>query len=79
MDYLVPAASDLPSFTSSRTTTPTPNNSLGAKGIGESGSVGAPPAVVNAAVDALSHLGVRHIDMPVTPQKLFGILHGDGS
>ncbi len=76
MDYLVPAACDLPSFTSSRTVTPTPNNSMGAKGIGESGSVGAPPALVNAAVDALSHLGVKHIDMPVTPQKLFEILRG---
>jgi carbon-monoxide dehydrogenase large subunit len=47
---------------------------MGAKGIGESGSVGSPPAVVNAAVDAVSHLGVRHIDMPVTPDKLFTIL-----
>ena len=75
MDYLVPAACDLPSFTSSRTVTPTPNNSMGAKGIGESGSVGAPPALVNAAVDALSHMGAKHIDMPVTPLKLFEILH----
>ena len=73
-DYLFPGAPELPAFTSGRTTTPTPNNSLGAKGIGESGSVGAPGAVVNAAVDALSHLGVRHIDMPVTPQKLYALL-----
>lgn len=77
VDYLVPSAADLPDYTSSRTTTPTPNNSLGAKGIGESGSVGSPPAVVNAAVDALRHLGVKHIDMPVTPQKIFDILTGD--
>ena len=75
-DYLFPGAPELPSFTSGRTVTPTPNNSLGAKGIGESGSVGAPGAVVNAAVDALSHLGVRHIDMPVTPQKLYALLRG---
>lgn len=79
VDYLVPSAPDLPEFTSSRTVTPTPNNSMGAKGIGESGSVGSPPAVINAAVDAVSHLGVRHIDMPVTPNKLFAILHGGAS
>ncbi|MGI9625067.1 MAG: xanthine dehydrogenase family protein molybdopterin-binding subunit [Acidimicrobiales bacterium] len=79
VDYLVPAAPDLPEYQSGRTVTPTPSNSLGAKGIGESGSVGAPPAVVNAAVDALSHLGVTHIDMPVTPKKVFAILHGGGS
>lgn len=78
IDYLVPSAPDLPEYVSGRTVTPTPNNSLGAKGIGESGSVGAPPAVVNAAVDALSHLGVRHIDMPVTPRKIFSILYGNG-
>ena len=79
VDYLVPGAPDVPEYTSSRTTTPTPNNSMGAKGIGESGSVGAPPAVVNAAVDAVSHLGCRDIPMPVTPQKLFAILHGGAS
>ncbi len=79
VDYLVPGAPDLPTYTSSRTTTVTPNNSLGAKGIGESGSVGAPPAVVNAAVDALSHLGVRHINMPLTPQKIFSLLHEGGA
>ena len=58
---------------------PEPTGPWGAKGIGESGSVGAPPAVVNAAVDALGHLGVRHIDMPVTPRKLFALLDGGGS
>ena len=79
VDYLVPGAPDVPEYTSSRTTTPTPNNSMGAKGIGESGSVGAPPAVVNAAVDAVSHLGCRDIPMPVTPQKLFAILQGGAS
>ena len=79
VDYLVPGAPELPEYTSSHTTTTTPTNSLGAKGIGESGSVGSPPAVVNAAVDALSHLGVRHIDMPVTPKKLFAILQGGAS
>jgi len=76
MDYLVPAASDLPGYVTGRTNTPNPSNTLGAKGVGESGSVGAPPAVVNAVVDALSHLGVRHIDMPVTPMKVWNILEG---
>lgn len=74
MDYLVPAACDLPSFVSGQINTPTPNNQLGAKGIGESGSVGAPPAVVNAVVDALSHLGVRHLDMPITPLAVWNVL-----
>ncbi len=74
MDYLVPAACDLPSFVSGRITTRTPNNQLGAKGIGESGSVGSPPAVVNAVVDALSHLGVRHLDMPITPLAVWSVL-----
>ncbi len=74
LDYLVPSAPGLPAFHDSRINTPTPNNSLGAKGIGESGSVGAPPAVVNAVIDALSHLGVEHMDMPVTPQKIWSVL-----
>lgn len=76
MDYLIPAASDLPDYTCGRTNTPTPNNTLGAKGIGESGSVGAPPAVVNAVVDALSHLGVKHLDMPITPIAVWNVLKG---
>jgi aerobic carbon-monoxide dehydrogenase large subunit len=78
MDYLVPAATEIPPFTSSRVVTPTPTNSLGAKGIGESGAIGAPPAVVNAVVDALSHLGVRHVDMPVTPERIWELLEGTG-
>ncbi|HJM27493.1 MAG: xanthine dehydrogenase family protein molybdopterin-binding subunit [Acidimicrobiales bacterium] len=77
VDYLIPAAPELPSFTSGRICTPTPNNTLGAKGIGESGSVGAPPAVINAVVDALRHLDVTHVDMPATPQKIWRILQGD--
>jgi carbon-monoxide dehydrogenase large subunit len=74
MDYLIPAATELPNYIDGRVNTPTPNNSLGAKGIGESGSVGTPPAVVNAVVDALSHLGVRHLDMPVTPLSVWNVL-----
>jgi carbon-monoxide dehydrogenase large subunit len=70
-EYLVPTAPDIPPFVAGRIETPTPNNSLGAKGIGESGAVGAPPAVVNAVVDALSHLGVRHLDMPLGPERVW--------
>ena len=62
--YLFPAASELPSFTTLRIETPTPLNPLGAKGIGESATIGSTPAIANAAVDALAHLGVRHLDLP---------------
>jgi len=76
VDYLIPSAADLPSFESGRVVTPTPVNTLGAQGIGESGSVGAPPAVVNAVVDALRAGGadIDHIDMPVTPEKVWSVL-----
>jgi carbon-monoxide dehydrogenase large subunit len=70
-DYAVPAASEIPSFERIELVTPTPLNDLGAKGIGESGSVGATPAVQNAVVDAVGHLGVRHIDMPCSPQRVW--------
>ncbi|MEO7059581.1 MAG: molybdopterin cofactor-binding domain-containing protein, partial [Lapillicoccus sp.] len=69
-DYGIPAATELPSFTTANTETPTHLNPLGAKGIGESATVGSTPAVHNAVIDALSHLGVRHIDMPLTPQRV---------
>jgi carbon-monoxide dehydrogenase large subunit len=70
-DYPVPAASELPSFERIEMVTPTPRNELGAKGIGESGTIGATPAVQNAVVDAVAHLGVRHIDMPATPERIW--------
>jgi carbon-monoxide dehydrogenase large subunit len=70
-DYAMPSAADLPGFEVSTTETPTPRNPLGAKGIGESATVGATPAVQNAVVDALAHLGVRHLDMPCTPQRVW--------
>lgn len=70
-DYAIVSAAELPSFESSLVETPSPNNPLGAKGIAESGTVGAPPAVQNAVVDALSHLGVTHIDMPLTPERVW--------
>ncbi|WP_295699515.1 xanthine dehydrogenase family protein molybdopterin-binding subunit [Lapillicoccus sp.] len=69
-DYGIPSATELPSFTTANTETPTHLNPLGAKGIGESATVGSTPAVHNAVVDALRHLGVRHIDMPLTPQRV---------
>lgn len=75
LDYLAPAATELPPFETGRVHTPTPINPLGAKGIGESGAIGAPPAVVNAVVDALRGTGVRHVDMPVTPERVWELLH----
>jgi len=69
--YAIPAASELPSYRTIRIETPTPLNPLGAKGIGESATIGSTPAVVNAAVDALAHLGVRHLDMPLTPERVW--------
>ena len=71
MDYLVPAASELCSFEVSNTETDSPRNPLGAKGIGESGTIGSTPAVHNAVIDAVSHLGVKHIDMPCTPERVW--------
>ncbi|HEX6131122.1 MAG TPA: molybdopterin cofactor-binding domain-containing protein, partial [Actinomycetota bacterium] len=68
--YLMPSSADLPSFEASNTETPTPVNPLGAKGIGESGSIGSTPAVQNAVVDALAHLGVRHVDLPCSPERV---------
>ena len=70
-DYTLPTAADAISFEVSTTETPTPLNPLGAKGIGESATIGSTPAVQNAVVDALSHLGVRHVDMPCTPERVW--------
>jgi aerobic carbon-monoxide dehydrogenase large subunit len=69
--YALPTAAELPMFETARTETPSPLNPLGAKGIGESGAIGATPAVWNAVVDAISHLGVDHVDMPATPQRVW--------
>jgi carbon-monoxide dehydrogenase large subunit len=71
IDYAVPGMCDLPSFETLHMETPTPYNPLGAKGIGESGTIGATPAVQNAVIDALAHLGVRHIDMPLHPMRVW--------
>jgi carbon-monoxide dehydrogenase large subunit len=70
-DYAMPSAAEFPSFETSNTETPSPMNPLGAKGIGESGTIGSTPAVHNAVVDAVSFLGVRHIDMPCTPMRVW--------
>ena len=73
-DYTVISAAELPSFELVSMETPTPVNPLGAKGIGESGTIGSTPAVQSAVVDALSHLGIRHVDMPATPQRVWAAI-----
>ncbi len=78
MDYLVPTAMETPKWETDKTVTPSPHHPFGAKGVGESATVGAPPAIVNAVVDALSHLGVKHIDIPITPEKVWKILKEKG-
>ena len=70
-DYAIPAATELPRFETAHTETPTPLNPLGAKGIGESGTIGAAPAVQSAVLDALAPLGITHLDMPFTPQRVW--------
>ena len=70
-EYGMPSAAELPSFEAHSTETPTPLNPLGAKGIGEAATIGSTPAVQNAVIDALAHLGVRHIDLPCTPERVW--------
>lgn len=74
LDYAVPRADDLPAYETHRTETPTPLNPMGVKGVGEAGTIGATPAVVNAVMDALSHLGIRNLDMPLTAEKIWHVL-----
>jgi carbon-monoxide dehydrogenase large subunit len=77
MDYLVPSSMECPDWELGQTVTPSPHHPIGAKGVGESSNVGAPPAVVNAVVDALEPFGVRHVDMPVTPARVWEAMrHG---
>jgi aerobic carbon-monoxide dehydrogenase large subunit len=78
MDYLLPTAMETPRWETDKTVTPSPHHPFGAKGVGESATVGAPPAIVNAVVDALAHLGVRHLDIPITPEKVWNILREKG-
>jgi carbon-monoxide dehydrogenase large subunit len=78
MDYLMPGSMETPNWETGKTVTPSPHHPLGAKGVGESATVGAPPAIVNAVVDALAHLGVKHIEIPITPEKVWRILKEKG-
>jgi len=76
MDYAIPRAADLPRFELESTVTPTPVNPLGAKGVGEAGTLGSTPCIVSAAVDALSEFDVKHVDMMLRPEKLWQIING---
>ncbi|MGW7402699.1 xanthine dehydrogenase family protein molybdopterin-binding subunit [Streptomyces sp. NPDC054833] len=78
-DYLVPSAADLPDFVTDRTETPATSNPLGAKGVGESGTIASTPAVVNAVVDALRPLGVQDVRMPCTPERVWQAVRAAGS
>ncbi len=78
MDYLLPTAVETPHWETGKTTTPSPHHPFGAKGVGESATVGSPAAIANAVVDALSPLGVTNIDIPITPWKVWNILHTKG-
>jgi carbon-monoxide dehydrogenase large subunit len=78
MDYLVPTAMETPNWETDKTVTPSPHHPFGAKGVGESATVGAPPAIVNAVVDALAHLGVKHVEIPMTPERIWNILKEKG-
>lgn len=78
MDYAIPSAAELPYFETFNTETPSPRNPLGAKGIGESGTIGSTPAIQNAVIDAVSHLGVKHIDMPLTAERVWSAIRSSG-
>ncbi len=78
MDYLLPTAMETPKWETDKTTTPSPHHPLGAKGVGESATVGAPAAIANAVIDALWHLGVRNIDIPIAPWKVWRALREHG-
>jgi carbon-monoxide dehydrogenase large subunit len=75
MDYAIPKATMMPWIESSHTTTPSPVNPLGVKGVGEAGTIGCSPAIVNSVVDALSPLGVKHLDMPLSSEKMWRTIH----
>ena len=76
MDYLIPTALEVPDWETGFTVTPSPHHPIGAKGVGESATVGSPPAVVNAVVDALKPFGIRHADMPLTPSRVWDAMQG---
>ena len=74
MNYLLPTANEIPNFETGHTVTPSPHHPIGAKGVGESPTVGSPPAIVNSVVDAMSHAGVSHVEMPMTPDRVWETL-----
>ena len=78
MDYAVPRASQFPKFVTEQTSTPTPHNSLGVKGIGEAATIGSTPAIVNAVMDALAPLGVKHVDVPLSAEKVWTAIREGG-
>jgi aerobic carbon-monoxide dehydrogenase large subunit len=78
MDYLIPTAVEVPDWETGETVTPSPHHPIGAKGIGESATVGSPPTIVNAVCDALAPYGVRHVDMPCTPSRVWEAMRGKG-
>ncbi|WP_054052576.1 xanthine dehydrogenase family protein molybdopterin-binding subunit [Alloactinosynnema sp. L-07] len=79
VDYLVPSAADLPTFITDRTETPSTTNALGVKGVGEAGTIASTPAVVNAIIDAVRHLGVADIPMPCTPMRVWSAIQAGGA
>ena len=79
LDYAMPAADDFPSLHIGHTITPSPVTPLGIKGIGESGTIGSTPAIANAVMDALAPLGIRHIDIPLTAQRVWQAIREAGS
>jgi carbon-monoxide dehydrogenase large subunit len=78
VDYLVPSAADLPHFDTGNTVHEAPGNPIGAKGVGEAGCIASTPAVVNSVIDAVRHLGVSDIRMPLTPERVWRALQGGG-
>jgi len=78
MDYAIPKADDLPAFETGHTVTPSPRTALGVKGIGESATIGSTPAIANAVLDALRPLGIRHLDIPLTPARIWQAIAGAG-
>jgi carbon-monoxide dehydrogenase large subunit len=80
MDYPIARAADIPRYELGHTVTPSPSNPMGIKGVGEAGTIGSTPAIANAVMDALYPLGIRHLDLPLTPQKVWKAIHaGEGS
>jgi carbon-monoxide dehydrogenase large subunit len=77
--YLVPSATEVPNFELDRTETPSTTNPMGVKGIGEAGTIASPPAVINAVIDAVSHLGVTSIEKPASPERVWRAIHATAS